>query len=568
MDAAGFLEILVYLALVIALVPVLGGFMARVYAGERTLLSPVLLPVERGIYRLCGIDPAQEQHWRDYAASLLMLNLLGGGLLFALLRLQGGLPLNPAGMGAVAPDLAFNTAVSFVTNTNWQAYGGEATLSYFSQMAGLTVQNFLSAATGLAVAVALGRGFARRSARTVGSFPVDLTRGVLYVLLPLCCGGALVLVWQGVPQNFAAYTEITTLEGGHQVLGQGPVASQMIIKYLGTNGGGFFSQNGAHPFENPTPLSNLLSMLAIFALGAALTNTFGRMVGDPRQGWALLAAMGVLFVAGVLAAYAAEAWSNPALSALGLGEPVNLEGKEIRFGLAAGMLFTVVTTAASCGAVNLMFDSLMPLAGMVPLFNILLGEVIVGGVGAGLYGMVLLVILTVFLAGLMVGRTPEYLGKKIEAREIKAAVLAILAPPLGILGLGGLAVVLPAALVSIQDGGPHGLTEVLYAYASATGNNGSAFAGFGANTPYQNIMLGVAMLLGRFLIIVPVLAIAGALAAKPTTPVSSGTFPTHGGLFIGLLVAVILIVGGLTFFPVLALGPLAEHLLLGAGVLF
>jgi K+-transporting ATPase ATPase A chain len=568
MDVAGILQIILYVALVAALTPVLGGFMARVFSGERTILSPALAPVERVVYRLCGVRADVEQHWTAYALALLAVNLAGVLLLYALLRLQGWLPLNPAGMGPVAADLAFNTAVSFVTNTNWQAYGGEGTLSYLSQMAGLTVQNFLSAATGIAVAVALIRGFARRSVRTVGNFYVDLTRATLYVLLPLCVAGALVLVWQGVPQNLGAYTEAATLEGGTQVIAQGPVASQMMIKHLGTNGGGFFSQNAAHPFENPTPVTNFIHILAIFAIGAGLTNTFGRMAGDQRQGWAILAAMGVLFLAGAVIAYAAEAQGNPALAALGLSGPVNLEGKEVRFGIALSTLFAVLTTAASCGAVNAMHDSLMPLAGMVPLVNMMLGEVIVGGVGAGLYGILLFVVLTVFIAGLMVGRTPEYLGKKIEAKEVKLAVLAILTLEAGILGLGALSAALPVGLASVQDGGPHGLTEILYAYSSATANNGSAFAGFTANTPYQNTMLGLAMLAGRFLVIIPALAIAGSVAAKRTVPVSAGTFPTHGVLFVGLLVGVVLIVGGLTFFPVLALGPVAEHLLLGTDTLF
>ncbi|PWC36485.1 potassium-transporting ATPase subunit KdpA [Azospirillum sp. TSO35-2] len=569
MDAAGILQITLYCAVIVALTPLIGGMMARIFSGERVLLTRLLGPVERGVYRLCGVSPDQEQHWTRYAAAMLAVNLLGVLLLYGLLRLQGVLPLNPAHMAAVAPDLAFNTAVSFVTNTNWQAYGGESTLSYLTQMAGLTVQNFVSAATGIAVAVALIRAFARRSARTLGNFYVDVTRATLYVLLPICVLGALVLVWQGVPQNLGAYTEATTLEGSRQIIAQGPVASQMMIKHLGTNGGGFFSQNAAHPFENPTPLTNMIHMVAIFAIGAGLTFTFGRMVGDTRQGWAILAAMGVLFVAGVLIAYGAEAQTNPTFAALGLDPALgNMEGKEVRFGVAVSTLFAVVTTAASCGAVIAMHDSLMPLAGMIPLVNMMLGEIIVGGVGAGLYGMLLFVVLAVFIAGLMVGRTPEYLGKKIEAREIKLAVLAILVLPVGILGLGALSTVLPAGLASVQSGGPHGLSQILYAYSSATANNGSAFAGFGANTLYQNTMLGLAMLIGRFLIIVPVLAIAGAVAAKKTVPASTGTFPTHGGLFVGLLVGVILIVGGLTFFPALALGPIAEQLLLGSGTLF
>ncbi|MBP2315917.1 potassium-transporting ATPase subunit KdpA [Azospirillum soli] len=568
MDASGILQIVLFVGIVVAITPLLGGYMARVFSGERVALSRALGPLERALYRLCGVRPEQEQHWTAYALSVLTFSLAGVLLLYALLRAQSWLPFNPAGLGSMPPDLAFNTAVSFVTNTNWQAYAGESALSYFSQMAGLTVQNFVSAAAGIAVAVALIRGFARRSARTVGNFYVDLTRTTLYVLLPVCVVGALVLVWQGVPQTLGAYTEATTLEGDRQVIAHGPVASQMMIKHLGTNGGGFFGQNAAHPFENPTPLANLIHMVAIFAIGAGLTNSFGRMVGDVRQGWALLAVMGVLFLAGVAVACWAEAQGNPALAALGLDQPVNMEGKEVRFGIASTILFAVVTTAASCGAVNAMHDSLMPLAGMVPLVNMMLGEVIVGGVGAGLYGMLLFVVMAVFIAGLMVGRTPEYLGKKIEAREIKLAVLAILAPAFGILGLGALSIVLPAGAASATAAGPHGLSEILYAYTSAAANNGSAFAGFAANTPYQNGMLALAMLIGRFLIIVPVLAIAGSVAAKKAVPVSAGTFPTHGGLFVGLLVGVILIVGGLTFFPTLALGPIAEHLLLATGTLF
>ena len=568
MDASGILQIVLYVAIIVATTPLMGGYMARVFSGERVILSPVLGPLERALYRLCGIRPDQEQHWTAYALSVLAFSLVGILLLYALLRTQQWLPLNPAGLGPMAPDLAFNTAVSFVTNTNWQAYAGESTLSQLSQMAGLTMQNFLSAAAGIAVAVALIRGFARRSVRTVGNFYVDVTRATLYVLLPFCLAGALVLVWQGVPQTLGPYTEATTLEGGRQIIAQGPVASQMMIKHLGTNGGGYFSQNAAHPFENPTPLVNLIHMVAIFAIGAGLTNSFGRMAGDVRQGWALLAAMGVLFLAGVAVACWAESQGNPALAALGLDAPVNMEGKEVRFGIAASTLFAVITTAASCGAVNAMHDSLMPLAGMVPLVNMMLGEIIVGGVGAGLYGMLLFVVLAVFIAGLMVGRTPEYLGKKIEAKEVKLAVIAILALSFGILGLGALGAVLPVSIASVPDAGPHGLSEVLYAYTSAAANNGSAFAGFSANTPYQNTMLGLGMLIGRFLIIVPVLAIAGSVAAKRTVPASAGTFPTHGGLFVGLLVGVILIVGGLTFFPTLALGPIAEHLLLATGTLF
>jgi len=561
MDANGILQIILYVALIVALTPVAGGYMARLFDDKLTFLAWV----ERPIYRLAGTAPEREQHWAGYALSLLMFNLVGLLAVYGLQRAQAWLPLNPAGMPAVPPDLAFNTAVSFATNTNWQAYGGEATMSYFTQMAGLSVQNFVSAATGITVAVVLIRGFARRSARTVGNFTVDLTRTVLYLLLPICVIGALVLVWLGVPQNLSPYVETATLEGAKQIIAQGPVASQMMIKHLGTNGGGFFNANAAHPYENPTALANLIHMVAIFVLGAGLTNTFGRMVGDTRQGWAVLAAMGALFVAGAVATYWAEVQVNPALAHL-VANPVNMEGKEVRFGIAASALFATITTAASCGAVIAMHDSLMPLAGMVPMINMMLGEVVVGGVGAGLYGMLVFVILTVFIAGLMVGRTPEYLGKKIEAREVKLAVIAILVFPVGILGLGAIALL--AGPEAIPAAGPHGLSELLYAYTSATANNGSAFAGFGANTLLHNTLLGIAILLGRYVVIIPTLAIAGAVAAKKIVPPSPGTFPTHGWLFVVLLVGVVLVVGGLTFFPVLALGPIVEHLMLASGTLF
>ncbi len=569
MDATGILQILLYVAIILALTPLAGGYMARLFEGKVSFLAWI----ERPIYRLCGTSADREQHWTGYALSLLAFNLVGALVLYGLQRLQVWLPLNPAAMAAVPADLAFNTAISFTTNTNWQAYGGETTMSNLTQMAGLSVQNFVSAATGIVVAVALIRGFARHSARTVGNFTVDLTRAILYLLLPVCIIGAVVLVWLGVPQNLGPTVEATTLEGSKQIIAQGPVASQMMIKHLGTNGGGFFNANAAHPYENPSAVVNLIHMVAIFVLGAGLTNTFGRMIGDTRQGWAILAAMGLLFLAGVGIIWWADAAGNPALTALGVDQSLspwqaggNMEGKEVRFGVALSALFATITTAASCGAVIAMHDSLMPLAGMVPLVNIMLGEVIVGGVGAGLYGMLVFVILTVFIAGLMVGRTPEYVGKKIEAREVKLAVIAILVFPVGILGLGAIALLAGAS--AIQDGGPHGLTELLYAYASATGNNGSAFAGFGANTLLHNTLLGIAMLLGRFVVIVPTLAIAGAVAAKKTVPHSSGTFPTHGWLFVALLVTVVLVVGGLTFFPVLALGPVVEHLSLASGALF
>ncbi|MFK5597900.1 potassium-transporting ATPase subunit KdpA [Methylobacterium sp. HMF5984] len=567
MTVNGWIQIALFCAVVLALVRPLGGYMTRVFAGERTLLSPVLKPIERGLYRLAGIDRTHEQHWLAYATAMLVFHAAGFVLLYGLLRLQAALPLNPDGQGAVAPDLAFNTAASFVTNTNWQSYGGETTLSYLSQMLGLTHQNFLSAATGIALAVALVRGFSRASARTVGSFWVDLTRCTLYLLLPLCVVFTLFLVWQGIPQTFGGAVAATTLEGAPQTIAVGPVASQVAIKMLGTNGGGFFNANAAHPFENPTALSNFVQMVSIFAIGAALTNLFGRSVGDERQGWAILAAMAVLFGAGIAVTYGAEAAGSPVLNALGLPGG-NMEGKEIRFGIVASALFAVVTTAASCGAVNAMHDSFTALGGMIPLINMELGEIIVGGVGAGLYGMLVFVIVTIFVAGLMVGRTPEYLGKKIEAREVKMAMLAILCLPLMMLGGTALATVVAAGLAGPANVGPHGFSEMLYAFTSAAANNGSAFGGLTANTTFYNTTLAAGMLVGRFFVIVPALAIAGALAAKKTVPASSGTFPTDGGLFVGLLVGVILIVGGLTFFPALALGPIVEHLAGGLGQTF
>jgi K+-transporting ATPase ATPase A chain len=467
----------------------------------------------------------------------------------------------------VPADLSFNTAVSFTTNTNWQNYGGESTLSYLAQMLGLTHQNFLSAATGIVLAVALIRGFARASMSTIGNFWVDITRCTLYVLLPICVVYGLFLVWQGVPQTLGAYVDATTLEGAKQTIAVGPVASQVAIKMLGTNGGGFFNANAAHPFENPTALSNFVQMVSIFAIGAALTNVFGRMVGNERQGWAILAVMGVLFIAGVAVCYWAEVRGNDAFTAMGLAGG-NMEGKEVRFGIVASALFAVITTAASCGAVNAMHDSFTALGGMIPLINIQLGEIIVGGVGAGMYGMLLFVILSVFVAGLMVGRTPEYVGKKIEAKEVKMAMLAILILPLMYLGWTAAAVVIPSAVASMANPGPHGFSEVLYAYTSQTGNNGSAFAGLTGNTPWYNVTGAIAMLVGRFWMIIPAMAIAGSLAAKKIVPASAGTFPTTGGLFVGLVVGVILIIGGLTFFPALALGPIAEHLAMTSGTLF
>ena len=558
MTLFGWTQIVVFCAIVILLVKPLGGYMTRVFTGERTVLSPLLAPVERGLYAVSGTSEREEQHWTTYALGMLLFNLAGFLALYFLQRLQGSLPYNPAGMAAVPPQLAFNTATSFVTNTNWQNYGGESTMSYLTQMAGLTVQNFVSAATGMAIAVALIRAFARKSMHTLGNFWVDMTRSTLYVLLPISIVLTLAYVWLGVPQTLGAYVEATTLEGAKQTLAVGPVASQLAIKMLGTNGGGFFNANSAHPFENPDAISNLIQMVSIFAIGAAFTNVFGRMVGDQRQGWAIFTAMGVLFVAGVAVCYWAEAAGNPLVHALGV-DGGNMEGKEARFGIALSALFAVVTTAASCGAVNAMHDSFTALGGMIPLINMELGEVIVGGVGAGLYGILLFVVIAIFVAGLMVGRTPEYLGKKIEAKEVKMAMLAILCLPLAMLGFSAVAAVLPSAVASTANAGPHGFSEILYAYTSAAANNGSAFGGLTGNTDWYNITIGLGMLTGRFLMIVPALAMAGSLVAKKAAAESAGTFPTHGLLFIGLLVGVILIVGGLTFFPALALGPLVEH---------
>ena len=569
MTMNGWLQIAVYCVLVTLLVKPLGGYMKRVFNGDGTLLSPVLRPLERGLYWLCGIDETHEQHWTAYTVAMLVFTAAGFIALYALQRLQGVLPFNPQGLAGVEPTLAFNTSVSFISNTNWQSYVPESTMSYLTQMAGLTVHNFLSAATGIALAIALIRGFSRRSAQSIGSFWVDLTRCTLYVLLPVSIVVGLFFVWQGVPQNLNAYTDVSTLEGAKQLIAQGPVASQEVIKMFGTNGGGFFNANSAHPFENPNALTNLVQLVLIFAIGAALTNVFGRMVGDQRQGWAIFAAMGLLFLAGVAVTYGAEAAGNPAIAALGVDQPDgNMEGKEVRFGVAMSALFAVVTTDASCGAVNAMHDSLMPLAGLVPMVNMMLGEIIFGGVGSGLYGMLLFAVLAVFIAGLMVGRTPEYLGKKIEAKEVKMAMLAILILPLSILGFTALAVSLPVGLAGTANAGPHGFSEILYAYTSATANNGSAFAGLTANTTFYNLTLAVAMFVGRFLVIVPTMAIAGALAAKKAVPASAGTFPTHGGLFIGLLIGVILITGGLTYFPAISVGPIVEHLSMGAGTLF
>src|SRR5580692_1462937 len=567
MTLIGWIQILIYCAIIIAITPVLGGYMTKVFNGERTFLSPILHPVEVVIYKIAGVDERREQGWLMYTVGMLLFHVGGFLILYALMRLQAGLWFNPAGQSAVAEDLSFNTAMSFITNTNWQNYGGESTMSYLVQMLGLTHQNYLSAATGIVLAVALIRGFARHSIRTVGSFWVDVTRCTLYILLPLCIPYALFLVWQGIPQTLGAYVDATTLEGAKQTIAMGPVASQIAIKMLGTNGGGFFNANAAHPFENPTALSNFVQIISIFAIGAALTNVFGRMVGNQRQGWAILAVMGVLFLAGVVVTYWAEANGTSMMQALGLSGG-NMEGKEVRFGIVASSLFAVVTTAASCGAVNAMHDSFTALGGMIPLINMQLGEIIVGGVGAGLYGMLLFVVLAIFVAGLMVGRTPEYVGKKIEAREVKMAMLAILVLPLMYLGWTAVGVVVPSAVASMANAGPHGFTEVLYAYTSSTGNNGSAFAGLSGNTFFYNLTLASAMFVGRFFMIVPAMAIAGSLAAKKSIPPSAGTLPTTGGLFVGLVVGVILIIGGLTFFPALALGPIVEHLAMTAGNLF
>jgi K+-transporting ATPase ATPase A chain len=567
MTLNGWIQIAIYCAIIVALVKPLGWYMTRVFNGERTFLSPVLRPVEVALYWLGGVDETREQGWVNYTLGMLFFHVGGFLILYGLMRLQGLLPFNPQGMTAVAPDLSFNTAISFITNTNWQNYGGESTMSYLVQMLGLTHQNFLSAATAIVLAVALIRGFARASAKTVGNFWVDITRCTLYILLPICIPYALFLIWQGMPQTLGAYVDATTLEGAKQTIAVGPVASQVAIKMLGTNGGGFFNANAAHPFENPTALSNFIQIVSIFAIGAALTNVFGRVVGDQRQGWAIFAAMGALFIAGVLFAYWAEAAGNPQFASLGL-DPANMEGKEVRFGIPLSALFAVITTAASCGAVNAMHDSFTALGGMIPLINMELGEIIVGGVGAGLYGMLIFVIIAIFVAGLMVGRTPEYVGKKIEAKEVKMAMLAILILLLMFLGWTAVATVLPSAVASIANPGPHGFSEILYLFTSSTANNGSAFAGITGNTLFYNTTGAVAMFVSRFFMIIPAMAIAGSLATKKRLPPSAGTFPTHGGLFVGLLVGVILIVGGLTFFPALALGPIVEQFAMVAGQLF
>ncbi|MBX9469116.1 MAG: potassium-transporting ATPase subunit KdpA [Rhizobium sp.] len=569
MTTVGWLQIsLLFLAVLLVIKP-LGLYMARVFSGERTFLSPVLGRVERDLYRVSGINPEKEQSWLGYTLAMLTFSLAGFLALYAMLRLQAYLPLNPQGFPGLPSDLAFNTAVSFVTNTNWQNYGGETTLSHFSQMAGLTVQNFLSAATGMALAIAVTRALARSKVATLGNFWVDMTRATLYVLLPLAIVVALAFVAMGLPQTLDGSVTATTLEGANQVISLGPVASQEAIKQLGTNGGGFFNVNAAHPFENPSAWSNYLNIFAMLSISASLVYTFGQMVGNRRQGWALISAMAFLLIAGVTVTYWAEAQGNTILTAIGVDPALgNMEGKEVRFGQAMTALYAAVTTGLSDGGVNGMHGSFTGLGGLVPMFLIQLGEVLPGGVGSGLYGMLVFAILSVFVAGLMVGRTPEFLGKKIEGREMKFAMLAVLILPLVILGFTSVSAMLPFAVASVGTSGPHGLSEILYAYTSAAGNNGSAFGGLSGNTPWYNTTLGIAMLLGRFAYVVPVMAIAGSLAAKVKSPASAGTFPTDGPLFVGLLIGIILILGGLQFLPALVLGPIVEHFAMLAGQTF
>ena len=588
MTSIGILQILVFFGLILLVTKPVGLFMSRLFQGERTFLHPVLRPIEVLVYKLCGVREDEEQRWTQYAASLLAFSVFSFLFVYGFQRLQGLLPLNPQGFGAtqVPPDLAFNTAISFTTNTNWQAYSGESTLSYLVQMAALAVQNFASAAAGISVAIALIRGFARQETDRIGNFWVDLTRVTLYVLIPIALVGALVLCSQGVIQNFHPYTVAKTVEGATQTIAQGPVASQEVIKQLGTNGGGFFNGNSSHPFESPTPFTNLLQILLIFVLGAGLTYTFGHMVKDTRQGWALFAAMSVMFLMGVMVLYPAEQAGNPILAKLGVESAAtaaqpggNMEGKETRFGIVGSALFATVTTDASCGAVNSMHDSFTPIGGLVPMFNLQTDEVIFGGVGSGLYGMLLYAIVGVFIAGLMVGRTPEYIGKKIQQKEVKMAFFAILATSFLILVFSGISIAIPfakggywnpqgAAIANLNNSGPHGLSEMLYAYTSASENNGSAFAGLTVNTPWYDLTLGLAMLFGRFLFMIPALAVAGSLASKKAVPTSAGTLPTHGPLFVGLLVATVIVVGALTFFPALSLGPIVEHFLMHQGKLF
>ena len=564
----GWLQIAVFAALITAVVKPLGGYIVRnVDGGGRVLRA--FAPLERGLYRVAGIDPAEEQGWVDYAMALLWFHLVGIIVLYALLRLQNLLPLNPQQMDAMTPDLALNTAVSFATNTSWQSYGGESTLSYLSQMLGIVVQSFMSAAVGIAVALALVRGFARRSTQSIGNFWVDLTRITLYVLLPICVVTTLIMIWQGVPQTLHPYVAATTLEGAQQTIALGPVATQKVIAVMSGDGGGFFNVNSAHPFENPTAFTGLIQMLLMMVIGVALTNTFGRMVGDQRHGWALYAVMAILFIVGLTVIYGGEAQPNPALSSFHLDQSAgNLEGKEIRFGVGQSSLWGNIATASSDGAVNSMHDSFMPLSGLVMMANMMVDEVIVGGPGSGLFGILLFAIVAVFAAGLMIGRTPEYLGKKIEGSEVKMTMLALLCPPAAILGITAVAAVTPAGLAGLNNAGPHGFSEMLYAYTSAAATNGSAFAGLSANTPFYNLTLAAAMFAGRFIVIVPVLCIAGLLAGKRIIPASAGTLPTHGMQFVGLMVGTIVIVGGLTFFPALALGPAAEHFAMQAGMTY
>jgi potassium-transporting ATPase potassium-binding subunit len=575
MTANGVLQIGVFFVLILALTKPMGVFMTKVFAGERTFLHPVLRPVERLCYTLCGVKENVDQRWTQYAGSMLAFSLFSFLILYLLQRMQGILPFNPMGFStahapsgatAMTPDLAFNTAVSFTTNTNWQNYSGESALSYLVQMAGMTMHNFTSAAVGMAVAVALIRGFVRQQVNAIGNFWADMVRATVYVLLPICVIVALFFCSQGMIQNLHPYTNATGLEGTAQTIAQGPVASQEAIKMLGTNGGGFFGANSAHPFENPTPLTNFVQMVLIFLIPAGLTYTFGQMTGDTRQGWALFTAMSIMFLVGAFVVYSAEANGNPLLAKMGIAQ-ANMEGKEVRFGIPASSLFATVTTDASCGAINAQHDSLTPIGGLVPLFNMQVGEVIFGGVGAGLYGMLLFAILAVFIAGLMVGRTPEYLGKKIEGKEVKMAMVALIATSSVILLFSGLATYGPG-LSALGNNGPHGFAEILYAFSSSAANNGSAFGGLSANTPWYNMTLGLTMLVGRFLIIIPMLAVAGSLASKKRIPVTSGTLPTHGGLFVGLLIGTVVIVGALTFFPALSLSPIVEHLLMHAGRTF
>ena len=588
MTSAGIVQILLFFGLILIFVKPLGAFMAQVFDGRRTFLHPALRWLEVLAYKISGVRENTEQRWTQYTASLLSFSLFGFLLVYLLQRLQGILPFNPQhfGAGQVSPDLAFNTATSFLTNTNWQAYSGESTLSYFVQMAGLTVQNFLSAAAGLAAAIAVIRGFARHEMKTIGNFWVDVTRATVYVLLPISIIGALFLCSQGVIQNLKPYTTVTTVEGAKQVIAQGPVASQQVIKELGTNGGGFFGANSAHPFENPTPVTNLFEMWLLLVIPAALTYTFGKLVSDTRQGWAIFAAFSILFFAGVFVCYGFEQQGNPILAKLGVqtaataGQPGgNMEGKEVRYGVVNSTLWATITTDTSCGAVNAVHDSFLPIAGLVPLLNMMTDIVVFGGVGAGMYGILIYCIIAVFIAGLMVGRTPEYLGKKLEQKEVKMAMVAIIVTSACILLFSALSTQAKftpkgywnppgPAMANLGNSGPHGLSEVLYAYTSGTGNNGSAFGGINVNTPWYNLTIGLAMWIGRFLFLIPILAAAGSLAAKKKVPITAGTFPTHGPLFVGLLIGTVVIIAVLTYFPAVSLGPIVEHFLMQSGRLF